>query len=162
MRTMTVALFTTRDYEALPEGFPAQLIERYAPAAPAGLAADVDWTGWPDRFDRGGLLFHGDNKEVLAHLLANGFRGKVERSSAPLLLWLSARPRFVIPVLSAVLLIGGLASPPAIGVPLLALLVLLVGWLSYLSWPVVEGFQRFVRVGTIGLVLAAIVGKLTA
>ena len=24
-----------------------------------------------------GLLFHGDNKEVLAHLLANGFRGKV-------------------------------------------------------------------------------------
>jgi DNA modification methylase len=26
----------------------------------------------------GGLLFHGDNKEVLAHLLANGFRGKVD------------------------------------------------------------------------------------
>ena len=24
-----------------------------------------------------GLLFHGDNKEVLAHLLASGFRGKV-------------------------------------------------------------------------------------
>ena len=25
----------------------------------------------------GGLLYHGDNKEVLAHLLANGYRGKV-------------------------------------------------------------------------------------
>lgn len=26
----------------------------------------------------GGLLYHGDNKEVLAHLLANGFRGQVK------------------------------------------------------------------------------------
>lgn len=101
-------------------------------------------------------------REPLVKQPAPGLRGKVERSSAPLLLWLSARPRFVIPVLSAVLLIGGLASPPAVGVPLLVLLVLLVGWLSYLSWPVVEGFQRLVRVGTIGLVVAAIVGKLTA
>ncbi|MBI3746467.1 MAG: site-specific DNA-methyltransferase, partial [Chloroflexi bacterium] len=59
--------------------FPAQLVERFASTAPAGAAsADVDWSGWPDRFDRGGLLFHGDNKEVLAHLLANGFRGKVD------------------------------------------------------------------------------------
>lgn len=102
------------------------------------------------------------SKEPLVKQPAPGFRGKVERASAPLLLWLSARPRFVIPVLSAVLLIGGLAAPPAVGVPLLVLLVLLVGWLSYLSWPVVEGFQRVVRLGTIGLVLAAVVGKLTA
>ncbi|TAL07166.1 MAG: site-specific DNA-methyltransferase, partial [Chloroflexota bacterium] len=59
--------------------FPAQLVERFASTARAGAAsADVDWSGWPDRFDRGGLLFHGDNKEVLAHLLANGFRGKVD------------------------------------------------------------------------------------
>ncbi|MBA2557405.1 MAG: site-specific DNA-methyltransferase, partial [Chloroflexi bacterium] len=34
--------------------------------------------GLAGRFERGGLLFHGDNKEVLAHLLANGFRGKVD------------------------------------------------------------------------------------
>ena len=59
--------------------FPAQLVERFAPEAPAGaVSADVDWSDWPARFDRGGLLFHGDNKEVLAHLLANGFRGKVD------------------------------------------------------------------------------------
>ncbi|MBI2762942.1 MAG: site-specific DNA-methyltransferase [Chloroflexi bacterium] len=59
--------------------FPAQLVERFASTAPAGaVSADVDWAGWPERFDRGGLLFHGDNKEVLAHLLANGFRGKVD------------------------------------------------------------------------------------
>ena len=35
------------------------------------------WTDWPAAYLKGGLLFHGDNKEVLAHLLANGFRGKV-------------------------------------------------------------------------------------
>ena len=59
--------------------FPAQLVERFAPEAPAGAVSQaVDWSDWPERFDRGGLLFHGDNKEVLAHLLANGFRGKVD------------------------------------------------------------------------------------
>jgi DNA modification methylase len=35
------------------------------------------WADWPGDYPKGGLLFHGDNKEVLAHLLANGFRGKV-------------------------------------------------------------------------------------
>jgi DNA modification methylase len=43
--------------------FPAQHIESFNPAG--------------EPADKGGLLFHGDNKEVLAHLLANGFRGKV-------------------------------------------------------------------------------------
>jgi len=56
--------------------FPAQLIERFS--AGGSVNREVDWSEWPDRYDRGGLLFHGDNKEVLAHLLANGFRGKVD------------------------------------------------------------------------------------
>ncbi len=43
--------------------FPAQLVETYNP------------TGQKDAWQN--LLFHGDNKEVLAWLLANGFRGKV-------------------------------------------------------------------------------------
>jgi len=62
--------------------FPAQLVERFSASAGAGGAigpsATVDWSDWPERYERGGLLFHGDNKEVLAHLLANGFRGKVD------------------------------------------------------------------------------------
>ena len=44
-------------------GFPAQHVESFNPAGePSG---------------KGGLLFHGDNKEVLAYLLANGFRQSV-------------------------------------------------------------------------------------
>jgi adenine-specific DNA-methyltransferase len=42
--------------------FPAQLIERFSPV--------LDAQGE-------GLIFHGDNKDVLAWLLANGYRGKI-------------------------------------------------------------------------------------
>lgn len=60
--------------------FPAQHIETFdLPGHAARRAAERDlWADWPDHYPRGGLLFHGDNKEVLAHLLANGFRGKVK------------------------------------------------------------------------------------
>ncbi|MBI3104690.1 MAG: site-specific DNA-methyltransferase, partial [Candidatus Rokubacteria bacterium] len=57
--------------------FPAQHVESFDPAGDAAKRAGDAWQDWPDRYPRGGLLFHGDNKEVLAHLLANGFRGKV-------------------------------------------------------------------------------------
>lgn len=58
--------------------FPAQHIETVpAPETPAPLAA-LDWSDWPRDLPQGGLLYHGDNKEVLAHLLANGLRGKVK------------------------------------------------------------------------------------
>lgn len=56
--------------------YPAQHIESYT----AGdlQATPQTWQDWPEGYPKGGLLFHGDNKEVLAHLLANGFRGKVD------------------------------------------------------------------------------------
>jgi DNA modification methylase len=54
--------------------FPAQHIETFVPVEPE----NKKWSDWPKSYQKGGLLFHGDNKEVLAHLLANGFRGKVK------------------------------------------------------------------------------------
>lgn len=63
--------------------YPAQAIERFdatggqhQPQSAALHAAD--WSDWPHDLPQGGLLYHGDNKDVLAHLLANGFRGKVK------------------------------------------------------------------------------------
>lgn len=56
------------------QAFPAQLVETYGEQASDGAL----WERWPDGLRRGGLLYHGDNKEVLAHLLANGFRGQVK------------------------------------------------------------------------------------
>lgn len=60
--------------------FPAQQVETFAPtdASSVPVADAAIWKDWPDQYPKGGLLFHGDNKEVLAHLLANGFRGKVQ------------------------------------------------------------------------------------
>lgn len=60
--------------------FPAQHIET-VPVPQAAVGAKLgpaDWTDWPRDLPQGGLLYHGDNKEVLAHLLANGFRGQVK------------------------------------------------------------------------------------
>ena len=57
--------------------FPAQLAETYhANGAPTG-SEDNRWEDWPAQYPEGGLLFYGDNKEVLANLLTSGFRGKV-------------------------------------------------------------------------------------
>lgn len=58
--------------------FPAQHVETFDPTGDAAQRGGDFWADWPDKYPRGGLLFHGDNKEVLAHLLANGFRGKVK------------------------------------------------------------------------------------
>jgi hypothetical protein len=81
--------------------FPAQLVETFDPPnlsfpnavignPEKGNTSDLDarlqsagmtmekWNDWPANYPKGGLLFLGDNKEVLAHLLANGMRGKVK------------------------------------------------------------------------------------
>lgn len=60
--------------------FPAQAIEQFSAAESARPlpSGSVDWSNWPKDVPHAGLLYHGDNKEVLAHLLANGFRGQVK------------------------------------------------------------------------------------
>lgn len=58
--------------------FPAQHIETYRPNNEIDYEKSDDiWKKWPEKYPKGGLLFHGDNKEVLAHLLSKGFRGMI-------------------------------------------------------------------------------------
>jgi len=57
--------------------YPAQLVETFH-AEVEKSAASKSWEDWPKELPQAGLLFHGDNKDVLAWLLANGFRGKVK------------------------------------------------------------------------------------
>lgn len=55
--------------------YPAQLMDRFDPT---NAATPLEFPRYDDLKDNWqNLLFYGDNKDVLANLLANGFRGKV-------------------------------------------------------------------------------------
>jgi hypothetical protein len=84
----------------------------------------------------------------------------VEKRSAPVLVLLSRQPRLAVPLASLLLLIGGFALPPALGVACLAVLLVFLAWLTYLSWPVLVGQARAVRAATITLVVVAGVTRL--
>ena len=86
-------------------------------------------------------------------------RQEVARLSAPVLRWLSKRPKVLLPLVSVALLIGGLALPVAVGVPLLVALLLIVAWLVYLSWPVVAGPARLIRLVLLGMLVVAVAGR---
>lgn len=64
--------------------YPAQLVETFEAGDRVNKRSrhvspkQEMWTEWPKGMPQTGLLFHGDNKDVLAYLLANGFRGKVK------------------------------------------------------------------------------------
>ena len=58
--------------------FPAQHIETFNPELQIPNRRPEIYNDWPTTYHKSGLLFHGDNKEVLANLLADGFRGKVK------------------------------------------------------------------------------------
>jgi hypothetical protein len=81
-----------------------------------------------------------------------------ERSAAPLA-WLATRPRWIPFLLVLALLVGGLFAPPALGVPLLAVLLLLLGWLTYLSWPRLPPGGRLARLAVLALVLVTVVKR---
>jgi len=88
------------------------------------------------------------------------FRRALEKRSGPVLVLLSGMPRAIVPIVSVLLLIGGLALPVPIGVACLAVLAAFVGWLTYLSWPAIVGAARAVRVATVGLLVVALVSRL--
>lgn len=86
-------------------------------------------------------------------------RPVLEKRSAPVLVLLSHQPRLVVPLLSLLLLIGGLALPVVPALVCLGLLALFLTWLTFLSWPVLVGQARAVRVATVALVVLAGVGR---
>lgn len=57
--------------------FPAQKTEIFSPPHPPLTATGSLSSTWPSDYPEQGLIFHGDNKDVLANLLAHGFRGKI-------------------------------------------------------------------------------------
>lgn len=82
-------------------------------------------------------------------------RQAIERRSAPLLIALRGAPRWLLPLVPVALLLAGLAVPSAWGALALAVLLALLGWLAYLSWPSLGDGGRLLR-GLALLVLAAL------
>ena len=85
---------------------------------------------------------------------AGSLRARVENASRPLLQRLHALPQPVVPLLTIVLIAVGVLAPLAVGLVALALVLLLVGWIAYLSWPVAGTAGRIWRVLIVGLLVA--------
>jgi O-antigen ligase len=92
---------------------------------------------------------------------ASRARQTVEQRSAVPLLFLRQLPRWVLPVVLAVLLITGL-TVHGIGAALaLAAVALVLGWLAALSWPRLSPRGRLGRAAVVALVLVAAVIQAT-
>jgi hypothetical protein len=94
-------------------------------------------------------------------------RTRLNRASAPLLLWMSSLPRWVVPVVMGLLLAGGLflsGSLAWLGTVLLAIVTAFIIWLLALSWPVLTTGGRLARslvaVALLGITLLKATGRL--
>ena len=86
-------------------------------------------------------------------------RRTIERRSAPLLLTLRGLPKWALFLAVLAAALGGLFAPAPVGAALLALVALVIGWLSYLAWPVLAPPERAVRAAVPLIVLVAAVGR---
>lgn len=86
-------------------------------------------------------------------------RATVTSGSRPALAMLSRLPTWLVPGVVLALVLVGLFAPPGVGVPALALVALFVGWLGYLSWPVLPVAGKGLRVGVFIVVVAVAVGR---
>jgi hypothetical protein len=73
-------------------------------------------------------------------------RQAAERRSRLPLAYLRQLPPWTIPVLSAALLVAGLAIKGPGGAAAIVLLLVFLGWLAYLSWPRLGLAGRLLRV----------------
>lgn len=82
----------------------------------------------------------------------------LQRASAPALLRLHGLPRWIFPLFTGLLLVGGLlASSPVLAALLLGLLLLMLLWLVLLSWPLLTPLARIMRgVVLVGLLMVVI------
>jgi hypothetical protein len=88
---------------------------------------------------------------VVTHSL---LRKKITNVSAPILLRIHSLPRFVVPALMAIFMVLGLFLQPPLSGIALAIVSTFVGWLMYLSWPLLDPRSKVIRF-TVLLILAA-------
>ncbi len=78
----------------------------------------------------------------------------MERRTAAQLLFLRQLPAWVVPFVLAALLVAGLAVHGWPGAAALCVVAVFIGWLGYLSWPMLTASGRIVRVAMFACALA--------
>jgi len=84
-------------------------------------------------------------------------RARIEEASRPTLVRLTRLPRLLVPAIFGVLVIVALATPIPIALVATLVVVVFVGWLTYLSWPAITPGGRAFRLVTLGLLVAYLV-----
>ncbi len=88
-----------------------------------------------------------------------GARAALERVSHPLLVRLTGMPRWLLGLLTAGFLLGGLFAPVPWGPILLSVVVLFLVWLLVLAWPRLDPRARLVRAAVLGALAAVVAGQ---
>jgi hypothetical protein len=70
-------------------------------------------------------------------------------------------PMWVIPAVILLLMVVGLSAPLVYAVPALVVVAMFMGWLAYLSWPVLTPRGRLLRVVMIVLVAGSVTARST-
>lgn len=92
----------------------------------------------------------------------SALRKSVTDASAPILLRIHALPKFLVPVLIAGLMLLGLfLQPPYSGISLTVVCVF-IGWLMYLSWPLLDPRSKLIRFLVFVILVAATAVKYSA
>jgi hypothetical protein len=89
-------------------------------------------------------------------------RARITKISYPVVAKLHTMPKLTLPGITLVLALVGVFAPLSVGIPALILLALLLGWLGFLSWPVVTTGQRFIRVFTVLVLLLFAVSRIAS
>ena len=85
----------------------------------------------------------------------SAMRKRITDMSAPALLRIHGLPKFLVPGLIAILMILGLfLAAPYSGIALTVVSVF-IGWLMYLSWPLLDSKSRLIRLLVFLILIAA-------
>lgn len=82
-------------------------------------------------------------------------RKAISEASAPVLLRIHTFPKFLVPALIAGLMVLALFLTGVAAGICLSIVAIFIGWLMYLSWPLLDARSRIVRLLVLGILIAA-------
>jgi hypothetical protein len=91
--------------------------------------------------------------------MVDRFRPRIEQASRPLLAWAAFQPRWLAVLLVVALTAGGLMLPGPVAATALLVLAAGLGWLAYLSWPLLPREGRLLRVVVVTVVVLVAVQR---